>query len=65
MMRAHIIDDDNIPFVQCGDERVIEIVQKLFAGRSTAVNRIGRLTVASYGGKNHGIGRRIQGSLVY
>ena len=65
MMRAHIIHDDNIPFVQRGNERVFKIVQKFFVGRSTAVNRIGRLTIASYGGKNRGIGRRIQGSLVY
>ena len=43
MMRTHIIHDDNIPFVQCGNERVLEIVQKFFAGCSTAVNRIGRL----------------------
>ena len=64
-MRAHIIHDDNIPFVQRGNERVLEIVQKFFAGRSTAVNRIGSLTVASYRGKNRGIGRCIQRSLVY
>ena len=51
--------------MQRGNERVPEIVQKFFAGRSAAVNRTGRLTVASYGGKNRGIGRRIQGSLVY
>ena len=37
MMRAHIIHDDNIPFVQRGNERVPESVQKFFAGRSTAV----------------------------
>ena len=64
-MRAHIIHDNNIPFVQRGNERVPESVQKFFTGRSTAVNRMGSLTVASYGGKNRGIDRRIQGSLVY
>ena len=65
MMGAHMIHDNSIPFVQRGNERVPEIIQKFFAGRSAAVNRTGRLTVASYGGKNRGIGRRIQGSLVY
>ena len=65
MMRTHIIHDSSIHFVQCGNERVPEIVQTFFAGRSAAVNRTGRLTVASYGGKNRGNGRRIQGSLVY
>ena len=64
MMRAHIINN-SIPCVQRGNERVPEIVQTFFTGRSTAVNRMGSLTVASYGGKNRGIGRRIQGSLVY
>ena len=48
MMRAHIIHDDNIPFVQRGNERVFEIVQKFFTGRSTAVNRISSLTIKSY-----------------
>ena len=65
MMGAHMIHDNSIPFVQRGNERVPEIIQKFFTGRSTAVDRTGRLTVASYGGKNRGIGRRIQGSLVY
>ena len=59
MMRAHIIHDNNIPFVQRGNERVPEVVQKFFVGHSTAVNRMGRLTIESYGGKNRGIGRRM------
>ena len=34
-------------------------------GERVAVNRIGSPIVESHGGKNRGIGRRIQGSLVY
>ena len=64
-MGAHMIHDNSIPFVRRGNERVPEIIQKFFTGRSAAVNRMGSLTVAFYGGKNRGIGRRIQESLVY
>ena len=48
MMRAHIIHDNNIPFVQSRDERISEIIQKFFAGRSAAVNRIGSLAIEFY-----------------
>ena len=49
MMGAHIIHDDNIPFTQSGNERVLEVIQEFIAGRSAAVNRIGSLTIESYG----------------
>ena len=48
MVCTHIVHDDDIPFVQGGNEGIAEIVQKFFAGRSAAVNRISSLTVEPY-----------------